>query len=119
MNQRIEQVGAKQVRCQLEHRTTAMAPDRVSQTADDARHRCGLRGGALIRETQERFVVQGNVHWLSVKVLNGKVDSKLLCAMDDIAMRALDDRAEQPGPVEHPRRADASRSSWDTCQDST
>ena len=43
-------------------------------------------------------VVQGNVYWLSAKILNGGVDSLLLCAMDDVEVRALEDRAERPGP---------------------
>ena len=32
------------------------------------------------------------------KILNCGVGSKLLCAMDDVGMRALEDRAEWPGP---------------------
>ena len=35
------------------------------------------------------LVVQGNVYWLTAKGKNGKVDGKLLRAMDDVEMRVL------------------------------
>ena len=80
-----------------------MVPDRVSQTADDARQ----EGGVLEEEhsyienkngKSTESVVQGNVYWLSAKILNGGVDGLLLCAMDDVEVRALEDRAERSGP---------------------
>ena len=44
------------------------------------------------------LVVQGNIYWLRAKVLHGQVDGKLPCAMDDVEMRALEDRAKRLGP---------------------
>ena len=40
-------------------------------------------------DTETELVVQGNVCWLRTKVLNGDVDGTLLCAVDDVEMRAL------------------------------
>ena len=42
--------------------------------------------------------VEGNVHWLGAKILTGGVDSEVLCAMDDVEMRALEDREERARP---------------------
>ena len=41
-------------------------------------------------------MAQGNVCWLTVRVLDGKVDIKLLCAVEGVEMRALKDPAERP-----------------------
>ena len=51
-----------------------------------------FEGGALVHQ-----VVQGTFYWLRAKILNGGLDSKLLCAMGDVEMRALEDRTERPG----------------------
>ena len=39
--------------------------------------------------------MQSNVCWLKAKFLNGKADSKLLCAMDGVEIRALEDQSER------------------------
>ena len=43
--------------------------------------------------------MQGNAIWLRARVLNGKVDGKLLCAVEGCELRALEDQAERPGPA--------------------
>ena len=44
------------------------------------------------------LVVQDNGYWLTAKILNGGVDSGLLCAIGDVQMRAVEDRAERLCP---------------------
>ena len=41
--------------------------------------------------TRTELVVQSNVYWLRAEVLDGKADSKWLCAMDDVVVRALEE----------------------------
>ena len=67
------------------------------------------------------LVVQGNVYCLRARVLNGTMDGQLLCAMGDVEVRALKDRAERETceTDEHPRRDDACRNSWAKRQGST
>ena len=43
---------------------------------------------------RRRLVVQGSVRWLEVKILTGGVDSKLLCAVDEVEMRVLESSSE-------------------------
>ena len=75
-------------------RRDSPVPDCLRQTAHGARQSSGLRGGALVCRKQERKEdgVGGS------KILNGGVDTKLLCALEDVEMRALENRAERHGP---------------------
>ena len=93
----------KQVSCQLDNqdnsddqvrRRDSPVLDCFKQTADDARQSSGLRGGALVYRKQERE--EDGVG--RSKILNGGVDSKLLCALEDVEMRAMENRAERHGP---------------------
>ena len=45
------------------------------------------------------LVVQGIVFWLKAKVLEEKVDSKLVCSMESVEMRALEEQAVRLGLV--------------------
>ena len=85
-------------------RRDSPVPDCVSQTTDDARQtECSPRRSTRIsknrNEKSTELVVQGNVYWLRAKMLNDGVDSELLRAMDDVEMRALENRVERLGPM--------------------
>ena len=45
------------------------------------------------------LVLPGNAIRLRARVLNGKVDGKLLCAVEGCELRALEDQAERHGPA--------------------
>ena len=95
MNHKIEILGTKQVRHQLDSRTTAMIKWDVATVRFPIANKVISRSSIHTSKTQ----TEKDVHWLGAKILNGKLDGKLLCAMDDAEMWALEDRAERRGPV--------------------
>ena len=112
MSHKIKFLGAKQVRYQLDNQTTAII------RWDIARVRCliasvrrlTMQGNKVVFEEEHSYIenrngnrteleAEGHVYWLKTNVLNGVVDGKMQCAMNEVEMRALEDRAERLGPL--------------------
>ena len=131
MNHRIEFDGTKQVRCQLDNQTPATIKWDVAtvRVPIASVRRLTMQGNKVVFEEQQyvehrdgyrtELVVQSDVYRLRAQVLDGRIDSKLLRAVEGFQMRALVDQAEFHAAVEHPRTADADRGSLDKVQGST
>ena len=118
MNHKIAHHGTNQILYQLDQQTTAMTNWDVvlswfpiMSVERLKRQQSRLRGRVLVhRKTrvgnQTELVVQSSVYRLEAKFLDGKANSKMLCNMDSVDMRAPEDRAEL---TDHP-------ASWSSVQ---
>ena len=112
MNHKIEILGTKQVRHQLHNQTRAIMKWDVATVRFPIAsvRRLKMQGNTVVFKEEQSYTedrsgkrtesaVQGNVYWLRAKVLKGEVDGKLVCAVADVEMRALEDRSERFGPL--------------------